>query len=278
MATESNESRAGTPIVVAVNATRRCGETLEMAAALAVSVGADLEVVLVEDANLLRLADLPVTREVDRVSGTTRELDSARLQRAMHGEARQLQHELTRIGRATSIRSTVRVVRGQILSEALAASASVDVTFVHGAARGLPGEHLTSTLFRRERTDPTRRAGRRPRGRKPVWTLFEGGPASVRALQVAAKLARALECSLMVLVPRSGAEDAEDRKREARAYAEQVELRIVEVAENRALLQERILAPGASSLLVLAKQSSELEDRVMRSYLESLAVPLVLVA
>jgi hypothetical protein len=41
---------------VAVNAARRCGETLEMAAALAISTGADLEVVYVEDANLLRLS------------------------------------------------------------------------------------------------------------------------------------------------------------------------------------------------------------------------------
>ena len=47
---------------------------------------------------------------------------------------------------------------------------------------------------------------------------------------------------------------------------------------NRSLLLERILTPGSSSLLVLAKESQELEDSVTRSYLESLAVPVVLVA
>ncbi len=48
-----------TPILVAINAARRCGETLELATALATSIGADLEVVFVEDANLLRLAQRP---------------------------------------------------------------------------------------------------------------------------------------------------------------------------------------------------------------------------
>jgi hypothetical protein len=231
-----------------------------------------------EDANLLRLADLPVTREVDRISGATRSLDSARLQRALQSEARQLRYELTRIRRATSLRSTVRVVRGQVLNEALAASVSVDVTFVHGTRRGLPGEQLPSTLLRRGRTLPAPGSRRPSRAGKPVWTLFEGGPADVRAIQVAAKIARSLGGGLMVLLPYRGADEAERAKREARAVVDQVDLRFLEVAENRALLQERILTPGSSSLLVIAKQSQELEDSVTRSFLESLAVPLVLVA
>jgi hypothetical protein len=275
---ESGASGAATPIVVAVSATRRCGETLEMAAAFATNVGADLEVVLVEDADLLRLADLPVTREVDRASGVTRELDSTRIERALQSEARRLRYQLTRIRRATSIRSTVRVVRGRFLSAAMAASASVDVTFVHDAKRTLPGGHRPGTLVGGESVPAGPGSGRPPRLRKPVSTLFEGGPASVRALQVAAKLAQALGCGLMVLIPQRGADETASARREARAAVGEAGLRFLEVAENRSLLQERILAPGSSGVLVLAKQSRELEDSVTRDYLESLAVPLVLVA
>ncbi len=278
MATESTGTGTTTPIVVAISATRRCGETLEMASALAAHIGTDLEVIFVEDENLLRIADLPVAREIDRLSGMTREIDSGRMLQALQGEARRLRHELARLTASSAVRSTVRVVRGQILSEALTASARVEVTFVHGLAHTLLGAPppsrptrapIPSTLATTPRLTPVR---------KPVWTLFEGGSAGVRALSVAAKLTRALGCRLTVLLPHHGGDDAGRLEREARAIVDEAELRFLQVAENRAVLRGRLLVPGDSSLLVLAKQSPELEDAAVRTYLESLPVPLVLVA
>jgi hypothetical protein len=227
-----------------------------MAAALAISTGADLEVVYVEDANLLRLADLPVTKEIDRLSGAARDIDSGRMQRALQSDARQLRSKLARIGRATAVRSSVRVVRGHILGEALAASARVDVTFVHGARR------VTQRGYG---------------GRRPVLTLFKGGPQGVRVLRVAAKLARTVGGGLTVLVPNRDGEGAERFKREAREAVEEADIRFVEGAEGRTLMLGRMLAPATGSLLVLAKQSPELDDEATRAYLEELAIPLVLV-
>ncbi|NIM27467.1 MAG: hypothetical protein GTO67_02745 [Gammaproteobacteria bacterium] len=276
MVTEPGASSTVSPIVVALSASRRCAGILETAAALAASVGADLEVVLVESADLSRLADLPVTRETDRVSGVTRNLDSARLKRALEGEARRLRQQLARIQRASSTRSTLRVVRGRMLIEALAASAGVDVTFVLDARRTLPCEG-------RSQTPPAQAsplAGSRPRGlqprRKPVWILYEGDPGSARALRVAARLARLLTCSLVVMVPSRSAGQTEALTHEARSAIHDLDLRFVEVAGNGAFLQQS-LPLGASSLLVLAKHSQALENEAMLDYLESLAVPLVLV-
>ncbi len=276
--TDRAPADATTPIVVAINAARRCGETLELATALATSVGADLEVVFVEDANLLRLADLPVTREIDRISGVTRELDSRRMLRALHCEARQLRRELARIGRVSSVRSTLRVVRGHYLTEALAASASVDVTFVHSARRPLPGEHLPIAPVRPIAASAAHGQARRGAGRKPLWTLFDGSPASGRALAVAAKLARTLACHLVVVLPVSGVDEIEKRKREVQIAADKVALQYLVVADKRLSQLGKAPAPGASSLLVLARKSPDLEDSAARSYLESLTVPVVLVA
>lgn len=270
--TESARRPVRAPIVVALKAARRCGETLEMAAALAAATGTDLEVVLVEDANLLRLADLPVTKEVDRLSGATRDIDRGSMQRALHSEARELRTKLARLGRASAVRSTVRVVRGQILGEALAASARVDITFMHGAQRMLPGESL-----RRGTAMATRGAGVPRRGRRPVLTLFKGGPEGVRTLRVAATLARAIGGGLTTLIPNPGDEGTERYKREAREAVEQADMRFVEGAEGRALMLGRMLVPGTGSLLVLAKHSPELDDAATRDYLEELAIPLVLV-
>jgi hypothetical protein len=269
---------ATTPIVVAINAARRCGQTLELAAALATSVGADLEVVFIEDANLLRLADVPVTREVDRISGMTRELDSRRVLRALHCETRQLRRELSRIGKTTSVRSTVRVVRGHYLTEALAASASVDVTFVHGAGQPLPGEHLSSASVKPSASGAAHGRAQRPGGRRPLWTLFDGSPASRRALEVAVKLARALACSPVVVLSARDTDGIERRKRAAQAAAGRVDLRFLVVAENRFSELSKALAPGTGSLLVLARKSADKEYGAARSTLASLAVPVVLVA
>jgi len=279
--TDRAPADATTPIVVAINAARRCGQTLELATALATSVGADLEVVFVEDADLLRLADLPVTREIDRISGMTRELDSRRMLRALHCEARQLRRELARIGRASAVRSTLRVVRGHYLTEALAASASVDVTFVHNARRPLPGEHQSRAPLR-PIGGPARGGARRAAGGIPLWTLFDGSPASGRALAIAAKLARTLACHLVVVLPVGGVDEIERRKREVQIAADKVTLQYLVVADNRlsqlGQLGQLGKAPGAGSLLVLARKSPDLEDSAARSYLESLTVPVVLVA
>ncbi len=266
------------PVVVAINSARRCGETLELATALAAGVGADLEVVFVENADLLRLADLPVTREIDRISGRSRELDSRRMLRALHCEARRLRQELARIGRASSVRSTLRVVRGHYLTEALAVSARVELTFVHSTRHPLPGEHLPSARGRSIAAGET--PGRTPRvaGRNPLWTLFDGSPASHRALAVAARLADILACQLVVVLPVSSVDEIESRKRQVQIAAHKVTLRYLVVADDRLSRLRKAPAANTGSLLVLARQSPDLEDSAARNYLESLTVPVVLVA
>ena len=276
--TEPAPKIAASPIVVAVNAVRRCGQTLELASALAAHTGADLDVVFVEDANLLRLADLPVTREIDRISGMTRDLDSRRVLRALHCEAQQLRREVSRLNKAASVRSTVRVVRGHYFTEALAASANVDVTFVHGAGQPFLGNHPPSRGPRHAALGVKREAlgggGKRP----PFWALFDGSPASARALNLAAKLAHRSAANLVVLMPGQAADEIEERKREARQVADTAELQYLAVAGDGLSQLGGTLTPRAGSVLVLARKSPALEDGRTPGYLESLTVPMVLVA
>jgi hypothetical protein len=267
--TEAAVSAAASPIVVAIHAARRCASTLELAGALAASIGADLDVVFVEDADLLRLADLPVTREIDRLSGMARDLDTPRVLRALRVEVQQLHRELARLGRSTSVRSTLRVVRGHYLTEALAASAHGQATFVHGARRALPGE-----LFPAPTVSGSTAAAGAARG--ALWILFDGSAASVRALKVA--LALAPGRSLRVLVPGHGADEQESRKRAAQIAAGGRNLNFLPVAENWLSRAGRNLSPGAVSLLVLAKTDPIMASAAARDQLESLPVPVVLVA
>ena len=274
--TETAPDGATSPIVVAVNAVRRCGQTLELATALASHIGADLDVVFVEDANLLRLADLPVTREIDRVSGMTRDLDSRRILRALHCEAQQLRREVSRLDRVASVRSTVRVVRGHYFTEALAASAKVDVTFVHGAGQPFLGNHPPGAGPRHGVMGAKGEAagGKAP----PFWIFFDGSPASARALKLASRLAHTSAASLVVLIPWQAGDEFEERKREARQAADTAELQYLVVAGDGLAQLRGALTPRAGGVLVLARKSPALEGDRARAYLESLTVPVVLVA
>lgn len=279
--TEPAASEAATAIVVAVNAGRRCAQTLELAASLAASAGADLEVVFIEDADLLRLADLPVAFEIDRISGTSRKMDARSMLRALRCEVQQVHREIARLGRNTSLRASVRVVRGHYLTEALAASAHGGVTFVHGARRPLPGDFLPATpapSMAPAMTMGVRSADRaRLAARRPLWTLFDGSPASVRALKVALLLSRGVPGKLVVLLPGRSGDETESRKREAQTLAGAAHLQFLDVGQDWLSQLRQALAPGADSLLVLARESPALEGSDARSYLESLSIPVVLV-
>jgi hypothetical protein len=262
--------------VVAVNAGRRCAQTLELAASLAVSAGADLEVVFVEDADLLRLADLPVTCEIDRISGMSRQMDGRSMLRALRCEVQHVRREIARLGRNSLLRASVSVVRGHYLTEALAASARGDVTFVHGARRPWPGDFLASTPVPSMAIGGASAHRGRLAARRPLWTLFDGSAASIRALKIALALSRGVPGKLVVLLA-GGGDETESRKREAQTVAGAAHLQFLDVGQDWLSQLPRALAPGADSLLVLARKSPALDDSDARSYLETLSIPVVLV-
>jgi nucleotide-binding universal stress UspA family protein len=108
--------------------------------------------------------------------------------------------------------------------------------------------------------------------------LFDGSPASHRALAVAARLADTLACQLVVVLPVRGVHEIERCKRQVQIAAHKVTLRCLVVVDDRSSQLARAPAPNTGSLLVLARRSPDLEDSAARSYLESLTVPVVLVA
>ena len=66
-------------IMVALDASPRNVEMIEIAAKLAARMGSELIGLFVEDINLLRMADLPFASEIGLFSNGTRRLDSGRL-------------------------------------------------------------------------------------------------------------------------------------------------------------------------------------------------------
>lgn len=125
--TNAEELRHIRRILVALDASAASLAALESAAALAARFEAELLGLFVEDINLLRLAGLPFARELSYVQGLARRLEAPDVERAMRVRARLAQEAFARVVTRLSLRSSFRVVRGQVVAELLRAATQADL-------------------------------------------------------------------------------------------------------------------------------------------------------
>jgi hypothetical protein len=217
---------------------------LDAAVGLAAAVGARLEGLFVEDANLARLCALPFAREVSPLTTAHRLLALADIERAFRVEAARLQRILERRAQQARVECSFDVTRGQLLAEAIAREA--DLTVLTGRERPAAGDR--------------ERARRAPGGMpSSVAVIFDASAASVRGLAAATGLARTLERELLILVPRGGVTTepsateraASEQAREWLA-AERVAGAAVLLAPNRDALFAAVRIHGGSLLALPA--------------------------
>jgi nucleotide-binding universal stress UspA family protein len=200
---ERDDERAIRRILVALDASLHSLAALEAAAELAATLEAELHGLFVEDAGLLRLAGLPVAREMRYPFVAPARLDRARMERELRAQAAQARRALAAACEQRQVKWSFRVVRGEVAPEVLAAAREADLLSLGKASRPLIRRvHMGSTartaaarcsrsvlLLQRDRTI-----------RPPVVVLYDGSESSLRALMMAARLARRKGGYLTVLV------------------------------------------------------------------------------
>jgi nucleotide-binding universal stress UspA family protein len=124
-------------IVVGLDFAPHSRPALEAAAALAGALDADLEALFVESDELHRLAGLPFARELGVSSAAARPMDPAVLERTLQAHAREARRALAEVAAPRSLRWSLRVTRGSVAEEIIAASAGADLTVV-GSKRWAP--------------------------------------------------------------------------------------------------------------------------------------------
>ncbi|MDX1434099.1 MAG: universal stress protein [Gammaproteobacteria bacterium] len=268
MTTFARRGRVAIRIVVALNAPTRSLPTLEMASALAARLDAELEALFVEEEELMRAASLPFAREVDRISGATRPLDTGLMARVLRTEAASLERLLARACTGLATSPKLRVVRGHYLAEALSVAATADMTILYRARRTLEEERGASA-----------RTARRRR-RRPIWVVFDDAPESARALEVSAELARTLGNELVVMVPGAQGDAAARIEQEARTQLAEIgaSARFVEVPSAQPDDLQRAIGRAGADLLVLGRAIARLEEGAAVTWLEDTGTPVMLVA
>ena len=157
-------------MLLALDALNCDSALIDVAARLATALGAELEVLFVEDDDLYAVADLPITQEICRGSARERELSPESLGNALRALSRNAESRFRAVARNGRFSST-RARRSTALSEA---SSGADLMLL------LPARRIPLSIHLRLQGP----------ARTRVTAICGDSPASDRTLELAARLAR----------------------------------------------------------------------------------------
>lgn len=251
MATERLDEPPVERIVLAFGEAAPAAEAAAIAAALAKGLEVSLAALLVEDERLLRLADLPIAREMGFTSALLRPVGREEVERALRVQAERARRLIEQVAESFALSWSLEVVRGNLLRAAL--------------ERVEPGDLVV--LWRGARYAPAPQARKTARAAVPaIVVVWSAGAAGSRALHTGRALARVTGGDL-VLLAHDGERAAVDAdRRGARVY------RLAEFSTRSVM---RLLREAHAGLLVVARDAL---DEPVTDACEQLACPICLVA
>lgn len=233
-------------VVVAIDMSVASTLALVSAAEIAAVTGGELLGVLVEDINLVRLAQLPDTIELGVLSASRRTLDLDHLERSLAALARRARQELSRTAAQASVAWSFEVVRGPVLAEVQRIAEGAGLVALGRSSRGFGSERPGSTA-----------RGLIAAGRQSVWLQHPSGPeghlvlvcgavAAAEALvTAAARLKRAARDGVVLLVAAPTMEQAADVERAVLTRLTTHRLRLT--------LSRRLVVPVADQVVATVK-------------------------
>lgn len=191
-------------ILVALDASPHSRAAVNAAVRLARVLRADLRGLFIEDASLIRTANLPFASEVRAFSADPRRLTEQRIERQMRDRAERAKHHLRRLAEDAGVDHQFDTARGEVVDEVIDAAGDADLLAFGKAgeqssrrrlgakARALLAESPAPVLVLRERL----------RYFQPVLTYYDGSDPAAAAARLAARLARRSDAgTLKVLAP-----------------------------------------------------------------------------
>jgi nucleotide-binding universal stress UspA family protein len=276
-------------ILVALDASPDSLAALDAAVDLAARFEAELVGLFVEDANLLRLADLSFVEEVGLFSATRRRIDGAEMERQIRVQTRRIRRVFAVTTERARVAWSFRVVRGTVLSEVLSAASEADVLVLGKAGwsllrrgrlgstvRGLLPEQFGLALVLKEGTCLG----------APMGVVYDGSPAADRAL-IAAHVLRqepddegslAAERLVVLLLAHEPQKEAALKAQAATLLANRDAAAHYRSLTSANLLRlAHILHTEGCGALVLPAQSAALQSSVLVALMEQLDLPVLLV-
>ncbi len=269
-------------ILVAIDASESNKSILKAATQLAQRLNAQLQTLFVEDINLLRMAQLPIAREITASAHTRRPLNLSVMEQQLRSQVERLRRVVAATAQQSNLTVDFKVLRGQIANELCTAVQDMDLLVVGkntqlqryseklGAITKdmLLGARCNLLLMRHGATLD-----------KPVALLYTGSDAGKRALHLAMALAHGDEGRLNVIYP------AVDKKQLQIWQAEvTTATKPFDIAAKHTQLQDNTIAAVLAALaqhnarvLVITPQQTLFDQAQLQHLISRCQTPLLLV-
>ena len=261
-------------VAIALDACHQSSQALQAAAEMAASLQAELEGIFIEDINLIRLAELPFTREIRPFSMTEETVDVKRMEQELRSLARQQQQKLELVAREKGIRCSFRIRRGQIKAELMNAVTEVNVLTLCRPV------HM-SGMFGRETIGDTTSTAAYPmqQARSSVTVIFGSAQNENNALLAAARLAGRLDTDISVLLTADSDIETGDLQRQAETILETQTQPVNYIRLAGKQISDLVIATVSSNNQVLLVNSNNtlVTGGQLWPYLEQVFCPVLIV-
>lgn len=270
-------------VLVLLDASRASQAALEAAAALAATLRSELQAVFVEEADLLRSAAYPFTREIGSLSGQPRPLETGALETSLRRRAARIRRAAEQAAARAQIRCSLEVRRGSVRREVLAVTTPGDVLVLGKTGwSAAAGSRLGSTARRLVREAPGRvhlTGTRPPSPDSPVLVVVDALESGHEALAFALARARHQRRPLSVLlVPLDDPDAAREREQTLSAWVaaadHPVRVHLLRAPAPRELLRALERQPAAE--VVLGRRSPLLAGPQGDALLVALRAPVTI--
>ena len=256
-------------VAIALDASGQSSQALQAAAELAASLQAELEGIFIEDINLIRLAELPFTREIRPASMTEQVVDLQRMEQELRSQARQQRQKLELIAREKGISCSFSTRRGHIKAELMQTAAEVDfLTFCSPDQR--PDSLKAKTIDN---------AVSWSQAQPSITVIFSNAQEGNGMLMAAARLAERLAMDLSILLVGETDEETEELQCAARSILADEKLTANFIPLPACQVSDLIIATdSANSRLLLVNNSNPVvTDGELWHYLEQISCPVLIV-
>jgi nucleotide-binding universal stress UspA family protein len=238
-------------ILVPLDASAASLAALAAAVELAERMDAELVGLFVEDVRLLHLAALPFASERGVFGSRGRPLNPEGMEQSLRAQAARAELALSEAAGRRRLRWTFRVARGQVLAEVLVAMDEVDLTAlgtvgVQQVRRAQIGNTAREVINRA--THPVLILPPGGTVRASIAAVFDGSPASLKALVLASAVAEDDGGDLVVLLVAADPDDEQRLRQAATSLLQELDItpHFVSLAEAnsealaRAIRRERV--------------------------------------
>lgn len=267
-------------VLVALDASPHSLTALDAAVEFAALFDAELLGIFVEDAELLRLADLPFASEVASFSASIQPLDAERMRLQLRAVAERSRRALAVSAERARVRWSFRVARGSVAAAVMEGAGGRDLISFGRRGWSRPSEPRLGRTARAILSEARASTLVLQRGRPigaPLCALYDGSRAARRGLDAIACLARGGAPTVVIVASDESVAERLEREAEEILQAQGITAEVRRVSgSNRETIRAAIRAVGAG-LVVLPIDGTIATREEVVDLLGDLDVPVLLV-